>query len=302
MQIVTDSGADLAPEQLHSIPVHSIPLMFTLDGISYRSGIDIQPDEFYQLLENTHSFPTTSQPAPGDFAELYRGLAQTDPDILSIHISSGLSGTINAARLGAQMVPEANVTFYDTRTLSGAQGWHVEAAARAARAGWETSAILEMLSKITAATDMIFTLATLKYLIHGGRISHLRGLLGSILDIKPIISVDKEIGKYAQRATGRSLNKNLIMIADLVTKQYAPGTPLRAQVLHAHYPEGAELLRERMDSLFECTWLPTSSIAPVLGAHTGPGLAGVVFAPLAALAEFPLYQPEYSQSAAPVLY
>lgn len=279
MQVVTDSGADLSPEQRQGLTIHAVPLVFTLDGKSYRSGIDIQPDEFYQLLESTSSFPTTSQPAPGDFAELYRQVAADDPDILSIHISSGLSGTINAARLGAQMVPEANVTFYDTKTLSGAEGWHVEAALRAIKAGWQLDRILNLLSIITDSTETIFTLATLKYLIHGGRISHLRGLLGTILDIKPIIGVDKIEGKYVERAKGRTLSKSVPMLADLVARQHTPGSALRVQVLHANYPEGAAVLHDKLDDMFECHWLPTGPIAPVLGAHTGPGLVGVVYAP-----------------------
>lgn len=287
MQIVTDSGADLAPEQAQQITFHALPLSFTLDGKSYRSGIDIQPDGFYTLLENTSSFPTTSQPSPGEFAELYRKVAATDPNILSIHISSGLSGTINAARLGAEMVPEANVTFYDTRTLSGAQGWHVYAAARAVQAGWPLDKILDLLRRVTDATDTIYTLATLKYLIHGGRISHIRGLLGSILDIKPIIGVDKTVGKYAERGKGRSLHKSIQMLPDVIARQYKPGSALRVQVMHAHYPEGAELLREKLDSMFQCTWLPTSSIAPVLGAHTGPGLVGAAYGPAEAFADIP---------------
>ena len=107
MQIVTDSAADLPKAQLDELQVHTVPLSVQLDGKTYRSGIDLQPDEFYALLNQTESFPTTSQPAPGDFAAIYRQLAQSDPDILSIHISSGLSGTLNAAHAGASMVPEA---------------------------------------------------------------------------------------------------------------------------------------------------------------------------------------------------
>lgn len=279
MQIVTDGAMDLSPEQQHGLNIHSIPISFTLDNKSYRSGIDIQPDAFYRLLESTPHFPTTSQPAPGEFADLYRKLAQTDPDILSIHVSSGLSGTLNAARLGAGMVPEANVVFYDTKTLSGALGWHVEAAARALTAGWELPRILALLEQIGAATDTMFTVATLKYLIHGGRISHIRGLLGSLLDIKPIISVEKVGGTYVQQATGRSLRKMIPMLADLIAKQHAPGSKLRMQVLHADNDDGARLLHETLDRRFDCTWLPIGPIAPVLGAHTGPGLVGVVFAP-----------------------
>lgn len=136
MQIVSDPGMDLTPEQMAGLNIHLVPLTLTLDDKSYRSGVDIQPAESYRLLAATESFPTTSQPSAGEFADVYRQLAATDPDILSVHNSSGLSGTLNAARAGAALVPEAKVTFVDTKTLSGAQGWQVEAAARALKAGW----------------------------------------------------------------------------------------------------------------------------------------------------------------------
>jgi DegV family protein with EDD domain len=273
---------DLSPEQLAGLEIHSVPLTLTLDGKTYLSGEDIQPDEFYRLLAATPSFPTTSQPSPGMFAELYRKLAATDPEILSIHISSGLSGTVQSAQLAAQMVPEAHVTIVDTKTLSGAEGWQVEAAARAAKAGWPLGRILALVDQVREATDTIYTLATLRYLIHGGRISHLKGLLASVLNIKPLIGVEKEHGTYTQRGSARTLNAAILKIADSVAGQHAPGTALRAQVLHGNNPDGAALLRERMSELFKCTWLPTCSIAPVLGAHTGPGLVGLVYAPQSA--------------------
>lgn len=285
MQIVTDRGMDMAPEQMKDLAVHFVPLTFNLSGKSYRSGEDVQPDEFYALLEADGGFPTTSQPSPGVFADLYRRLATTDPDILSIHISSGLSGTVNAARLGAQMVPEANVTVVDSKTLSGALGWQVEAAAKAVKAGWAKERILAQVERVRAATDTLYTLATLRYLIHGGRISHLKGLLGSVLNVKPLIGVEKEHGTYTQRGAARTLRAAILRIADLVAEQHAPGTALRVQVLHGANPEGAALLRERLESLFACDWLPTGPIAPVLGAHTGPGLVGVAFAPAAAFTE-----------------
>ncbi len=131
MQIVTDSGTDvwLPPEQVAELNIHIVPLIVTLEGKSYREGVDIQPDEFYRLLAATDSLPITSQPSAGVFAEIYRRLAVTDPDILSIHMTSGLSGTFNAAQAGAKLVPEANVTLVDTKTLSAAAGWQVETAA-----------------------------------------------------------------------------------------------------------------------------------------------------------------------------
>lgn len=288
MQIVSDRGMDLSVEQATGLDnIHLVPLTLTLDGRTYRSGVDIQPDEFYQLLEQTQSFPNTSQPSPEDFAALYRQLAATDPDILSIHISSGLSGTLNSARLGAEMVPEAHVTLFDTLTLSGAEGWHVEAAARAVRAGWPLDRILALLERVRTATDTVYTLATLKYLIHGGRISHIKGLLAQVLSLKPLIGVGKEDGKYNQRGQARSLNAAILKLADVVAESHARGSALRVQVMHGHNPEGATLLHDRLSQLYQCTWLPSAPIAPVLGAHTGPGLVGVAYAEQAAFADVP---------------
>jgi DegV family protein with EDD domain len=287
MQIVSDRGMDLSPEQMAGLEIHLVPLILTLEGKSYRSGVDIQPDEFYRMLAATESFPTTSQPSASDFAEMYRRLAATDPDILSIHISSGLSGTVNAAKAGAAMAPEANVTIVDTKTLSAAEGWQVEAAARASKAGWPKERILSLLERVGAATDTLYTLATLKYLIHGGRISHLKGLLASVLNIKPLIGVEKVGGTYVQHGQARTLDRAILRMADHVAAKFSPGTAMRFQIIHGDNARGAAMLRERLDQLFKCTWLPTGSVAPVLGAHTGPGLVGVVYALQAAFADMP---------------
>lgn len=286
MQIVTDHGADISAEQREGLDIHYVPLTITLGGRVYRGGVDISVEQFYELLDRTGEMPTTSQPSPGDFAELYRNLARTDPDILSVHISSGLSGTVNTARMGANMVPEANVTVYDTKTLSGAEGWHVEAAARAAKAGWSIDRIVEMLQRMTAATDTLYTLSTLKYLIHGGRIGHLKGLVASILNIKPIIGVEKVGGTYVTRGQTRTLDRAVDAIVNMVASVYPANTVMRMQVLHGLCPEGAARLRAGLDRIFQCRWLPVGPIAPVLGAHTGPGLVGVVFAPEAQLPQF----------------
>jgi DegV family protein with EDD domain len=287
LQIVSDRAMDLAAEQTAGLNLHLVPLTFTLDGKTYRSGVDVQPDEFYQMLAATESYPTTSQPSAGDFAQVYRQLAANDPDVLSIHVSSGLSGTLNSAKAGAALVPEARVTFVDTKTLSGAQGWQVQAAARAANAGWAKERTVSMLAQISAAANIVYTLATLKYLIHGGRISHLKGLVGSVLNLKPLIGVEKDRGTYVNLGQARTLDKAILKIADHVAATHPRGTALRTQVMHGHNADGAVMLRERMDQYFKCTWLPTSSIAPVLGAHTGPGLVGLVYAPVDAFPHVP---------------
>jgi DegV family protein with EDD domain len=289
MQIVTDSGVDilLPPERMAQLNVHVVPLIVSLDDKSYREGVDVQTDEFYRLLAATDGLPVTSQPSAGVFAEVYRRLAVTDPDILSIHMTAGLSGTFNAAQAGAELVPEANVTHVDTKTLSAAAGWQVEAAARALEAGWSKEQILALMASIGDASDSIYTLDELKYLIHGGRISHMKGLVASVLNIKPLIGVEKVNGTYVQLGQVRTFKRAIKGLVDRMTRQHPPGTALRVQVLYSHNPEGAAALREQVDQRFDCTWLPVGPMSLVLGAHTGPSMVGVAFAPLAAFADVP---------------
>jgi DegV family protein with EDD domain len=289
MQIITDSGTDfqLSPEKMEKLEVHVVPLVVTIEGKSYREGLDIQTDDFYQLLAATDSLPVTSQPSVGTFAEIYRQLAATDPEILSIHISSGLSGTYNAALAGAAQVPEANVTVVDTKTLSAAAGWQVEAAVRGMNAGWSKERILDLMANIGDASDSLYTLGELKYLIHGGRISHMKGLIASLLNIKPMIGVEKEGGTYVQKGQTRTFKGAVKGLVDLIAKQHEPGSALRVQVLYSYNPEGAEMLREEVDQRFDCTWLPVGPMSLVLGAHTGPSMVGVAYAPLEVIEEMP---------------
>jgi DegV family protein with EDD domain len=289
MRIVTDSGIDLRvpPEKRAELDIHVVPLVVTLDGMSYREDVDIQSDEFYRLLAATDSLPSTSQPSAGAFAEIYRRLAVDDPDILSIHITSGLSGTLNAARAGAKLVPEANVTFVDTKTLSAAAGWQVEAAARALKASWPIQQILALLERISAASESAYTLKELEYLIHGGRISHMKGLIASMLNLKPLIGVEKVNGTYVQLGQARSFRGALQGLVDRMAGQHAPGSALRVQVLHSQNPQGAAMLRDLIDQRFDCTWWPTGPMSLVLGAHTGPSMVGVAYAPEGAFVGIP---------------
>jgi len=287
MQIVTDSGFDLSTQQKESLAIHTLPLKISLSGVNYLSGVDIQPDEFYDLLQNTKDMPTTSTPSPGDFLEIYQKVAEEDPNILSIHISSGLSATYNVAVDAASQIPGANITLVDTRTLSAEMGWQIEAAARGIQAGWSLDKILELMIQVREATEMLYTLPDLSYLIHGGRISHLKGLMASLLGIKPVIGVDKSTGKYADLGKARTFKRAIQAIPAYVAEKFPEGTRLRTQIGHAGNPDAAAQLREATDALFQCEWLPDCAISPVLGAHTGQGLVGMVFAPIDRLPELP---------------
>jgi DegV family protein with EDD domain len=239
------------------------------------------------MLASTDQLPTTSQPAVGVFKSTYERLAESDPEILSIHISSGLSGTYNAALAAAEMVPQAKITVVDTKTLSAGAGWQVLAAARAARAGRDLEHILPLLARIGAATESMYTLSDLTYLIHGGRISHIKGLLASVLNIKPLIGVEKENGTYYQIGQTRSFNKAITSLVDSISTYHAEGSSLRVQVLHADNPSGAEQLRDQIEARFDCHWQPPGQISLVLGAHTGPSMVGVAFAPEAVFEAVP---------------
>lgn len=289
MQIVTDSGTDVSftPEQMKEYNLHTVPLVVTLGGKSYREGIDITPDAFYLLLEESGELPITSQPAAGEFAALYRELAKTDPEILSIHISSGLSGTSASALAGAQMVPEAHVTVVDTKTLSVPAGWQVEVAARAAKAGWPLEKILEAVKRVGDATVVIYTLNELKYLIHGGRISHMKGLLASVLNIKPLIGVEKVRGTYVTNGQARSFGNAIKGLAEYVTRKANPANTYRVQVVHASNPDAAQTLLDEVTARLKCEVVPIRNMSLVLGAHTGRSMIGVATAPAEIFADLP---------------
>ena len=290
MQVVTDSGTDLClpASEIADLNIQVLPLTITIGDRTYREGVDITPDEFFAMVAGSpRHLPLTSQPSPGDFADTYRRLAATDPNILSIHMSSGLSGTLNSAKLAAQMVPEARVTFVDTKTLAVAAGWQVLAAARALKAGQSLESALALAKRVSDASESLYTLRELKFLIHGGRINHMKGLIASMLDLKPIIGVEKTKGTYVQRGQVRSFKRALTAMVDLMEHHHPPGSRLRTQTVHSADPEGAEMLREMVNQRFDCDWLPTSQLSLALGAHVGPTMVAVGFAPLDALAGIP---------------
>ncbi len=279
MRIVTDSATDtgLLHDSYTNANITIVPLRVNLGEKNFQDG-DVEPDEFYIELEKSDVLPVTSQPSAGEFAKVYRKIAKKDPDILSIHISSGLSGTVNSALAAVKMVPEANVTIVDTKTLSAAAGWQVWAAAKGLKLGWSKEKILAKLEEIAAAASTFYTLKDLKYLIHGGRISHMKGLVASVLNIKPLIGVHKKLGNYTQEGQARSFKKAIDGLVKIMGKTILPKDKIRVLVVHTGNPEGAQTLRDKIDDVVNCEWLPNGQISFVLGAHTGTSMIGVGFA------------------------
>ncbi len=278
MKIVTDSGADLSFEECQQIGVTMVPLKVEIDGVSYQFGIDIDPVEFYDLMDAAESMPKTSTPSIGEFVGVYERLLQEDDDIISIHISSGLSATYSVAKQAVETMGNPRIHLIDTRTLSAGQAWQVIAAAKMQAAGKSMQETLQKLDQIQKAAFTHFTLPDLKYLIAGGRISHLKGLLASLLGIKPVIDVSKEDGKYYDKLKKRSFQKAIGGLTELALQNFSEGSRLQVQICTAANPEGGQLLKEAMDRIFQVNWLPVFKLGTVLGAHTGRGLVGMIYA------------------------
>lgn len=279
MKIVTDCAADLSAEELKDLDIQQAPLYIQFPE-GEVSSIDISADAFYDRLEAMRpNIPTTAMASSGLFAEIYRKVAKLDKNIFSLHISSGLSGTINAARAGGEEAkPEANVDFWDTLTLSGGERFQVITAALAAKAGWTMHSIQERLAKIREKTEVIYTLDTLEYLARGGRIGRVKAMAGALLHLKPVIRVDTD-GRYSTVTTARTIGKGMSEITDYLLNKYA-NAPLWVTVLHGRFADKAEELSNELKEKLNIARLEVMRISPVLGVHTGPGIVGAAVVPV----------------------
>ncbi len=286
IKIITDSAADLTNEEIESLGITVAPLFIQFPEGEINSA-DLSPDEFYDKLRAMDpEIPSTAQPSAGIFAKLYQTLANAEEEILSIHVSSGLSGTIQAAKMGAEQVSEAVVTAIDSMTLSGGQRFQVLAAALAAKAGWAKEAIIERIDHIREHTEVIYSLDTLKYLAKGGRIGRVQALAGHLLNIKPIIRVDREDGKYSTVGKARTLRKTLTMMADHLAEMYQDDSPLWVSVMHGQLADQADEFAAMLKERLPIAHLETLRISPVLGVHTGPGIVGATVVPMRLMEEF----------------
>ncbi len=278
MKIVTDSAADLTTEEIESLGITVAPLEIQFpEGTIFSDNISL--DEFYNRMRAMWPrIPSTSQPSSGVFATLYTRLAHLKEDVLSIHISSGLSGTINSARLGAAELVEMAIEHIDSMTLSGGERFQVLAAAMAARAGRSKEFIIERLRRIRQATEVIYTLDTLAYLAKGGRIGRVQALAGALLHLKPVIHVDKTDGKYSAVGKERTMQRALCNITEHLYKTYG-SKALWVTVLHGQIQEQAELLSVMLQEKLNIAKIEVLRISPALGVHTGPGIVGAAVVP-----------------------
>lgn len=279
MKIITDCAADLQQDEVKDLDIVVVPLYIQFPEGEVNSS-DITIDDFYNRLEAmSPKIPTTAQPSAGIFKQIYEKIGELGEEVMSLHISSGLSGTIQSARLGASQLSNSFVDVVDTMTLSGGERFQVLAAAIAARAGREKEYILDRLTRIRETTEVIYTLDTLEYLRHGGRIGRVQALAGSLLHIKPIIHVDRTDGKYSTVAKERTIGGALNAITRHLSKLYSKDVPLWISVLHGRFELQAHQLANLAQASLNVKKLEILRISPVLGVHTGPGIVGIAAVP-----------------------
>jgi len=280
MKIVTDCAADMNEDEMKALGITQAPLFIQFPE-GEVNATEISADEFYNRMEAMRpALPTTAQPSSGVFENIYRQLAETSKNIFSVHISSGLSGTINSAKVGGEQAKDAaEVNFWDTMTLSGGERFQVLAAALADKAGWTMEKIQERMTEIRANTEVIYTLETLEYLARGGRIGRVQALMGSLLKLKPVINVSHEDGKYSTVTKARTIPAALEALTDNLLQIYNK-TPVWVNILHGRFQQGAEMLSEMAEERLNVVKLEVSRISPVLGVHTGPGIVGAAVVPM----------------------
>lgn len=273
VKIVTDSTAYLSPEEIARYDIHVLPLKVIFGLDAYSEGVDITNEEFYRRLAKAATLPTTSQPSVSDFPRIYGEIAQRGHPILSLHLSSHLSGTVNSAMAAREQLPQAQIEVVDSLSLD--LRTLVIRAAEAAEAGRTLPQLKASIEKLNASINGFGALDTLEYLWKGGRIGSAKALLGTMLRIKPVLAFEAGEVKVLHKA--RTTSKAIEYILEVMRERIEGSTPIHAVVVHTHAIELALVLQKEVQAGFNCAELDLLELGPVLGTHIGPGFFGLGF-------------------------
>lgn len=270
--IFTDSACDLRDKDLEEYGIRILPLQILYKDATYRDRVEISADTVYENFEI--EVPKTSLPKGVDIDQLFKDLvAEGYTHAIGVLISGGLSGTANSVKLVAQEHPEIETFIFDTRNLSIAEGIQALNAAKMVKEGKSFAEIKEALPKQRKTVDTYYCLATLEYLIKGGRIGKVSGTIGQMLNIKPIISVNEE-GVYYTVDKARGTNQAYSKLIDIL-KDNLEKTKCKVWVMHGGAKKEAQKIVERIKDLPGILTLEYDQISPALGVHTGKGLVGI---------------------------
>jgi DegV family protein with EDD domain len=271
IHLVTDSTSDIAVADAEALGVHVVPLIVRFGNEQFRDGVDIDADQFYTKLEHSDIHPTTSQPSPDAFATLYKTLLADPADqVVGLHISAKLSGTLQSATLAAQDFDRSRIHLVDTESVSGGLQLLVRAALDDIKAGDDAALVAEKATKRASKVTILVLLDTLTYLHRGGRIGRAQAFVGGLLNVKPLIAVRD--GEVVPVARPRSRSKGI----DLIVEQVRGCAPLRGLAeFHAAAAESMTELETRIGAAVSNVTAVLGRIGPVVGAYSGPGGLGV---------------------------
>lgn len=271
IHIVTDSTADLSRPQAEALGVTIVPLTIRFGEEQFLDGVDLDSDAFYAKLASTSIHPTTSQPTPEQFTQAYTPLLQNpDDEIVSLHISGRLSGTLQSAHIARQQLDAGRIHLVDTETVSAGLQFIVTAAAEDVAAGADAATVAQRAEGRRSNVTIYVLLDTLTYLQRGGRIGRAQARIGSLLGVKPLLTVKE--GEVSPQARVRSRRQGVEMIGELLQERL----PLRrVAAFHCGAPELLPVLEKRLRTTLPDVEIVTGQVGPVVGVYTGPGGLGI---------------------------
>jgi len=275
--IVTDSTAYIPEMLLKELDITVVPLNLIWGEESFEDGVDIMPNEFYRRLANSKSFPTTSQPSILSMKNKFEDLVSRGFDVLGIFISSKLSGTVESALQARELMQKGQdkIAILDSLATTMALGWPVLTAARAAKAGEKLLGCHKLAEKARDQTGVMFVVETLEYLRRGGRIGGAQAMLGTILNIKPLLELQD--GRIESVEKIRTKEKALNRMLDLIEEKISGQTPVRVATVHANVEAEALSLLETAKQRFHPVESLHGPLSPVIGTHAGPGTVALAY-------------------------
>lgn len=270
--IVTDSTSDIPPNLAHEFGVSVVPLSVIFGEEAYKEGVDITPDLFYERLQSSKELPTTSAPSVGDFLQTYREALKTTDEIVSIHLSSKLSATYDAAcQAAAQLADEgAKIDVFDSQSISVGMMFLAVAASKASREGASLEEIRKLIDNMTPRLRIYIVLDTLEYVRRGGRIGRARAFLGTLMRVKPLLSIkDGEVHPEERVRTRRHALDRIFQLATSYPSIEQIG------VAYSTNAEEADAMKRRLEGAIEGAKVPVMRLGPVIGVHGGPGVLGI---------------------------
>jgi DegV family protein with EDD domain len=273
--IVTDSTANIPDVALEGLDVTVMPLWMHWGDDRFRDGVDIDAPTFYRRLEQSDDFPKTSQPSVGEFEEFFRRAGAAKDAVVAILVTSKLSGTVDSALAARDRISGLEVRVIDSLTTSMALGFVVLAAARAAAADEPIDGVVAAAERMRDQVHLLFTLETLEFLRRGGRIGGARWLLGSALQIKPLLHMYE--GTVQPLVQVRTRRRALVRMLDVAEERLGGRRMAEAAVIDANCPVDGEAVAEHVRRRFNPGALYRSDVSPVIGTHGGPGTLGIAF-------------------------